>query len=176
MARISNYDYITGYFTQSILRHLGLPVERTTVAKVESRADKNEEVVVAFSRAVDHYDSGGPWDWGAQVNLGWAATDWFSVGIGTSVFSEEFDFEQLPGNPAPSDTVQWRSAYCLGVLLKNRDSTVLFELLSGFSFCRQEPALDCSVARQSSNCFFCCPGANGRRIHLSGRRRGSGEG
>jgi TolB-like protein len=273
VARISNYDYITGYFTQSILQHLGLSVERTTVAKVQSIEAKNEEAVVAFSKAVDYYDrkenteakeelvrarridpdseavqlylsklivnlskfkieaaemqmpsqnpaylgiqqyaqvfalysmddpahifpggateyayldsidleyrgqyaqlylgisfplgerfgiqtslfhwhkteglrtgiygteyGAGPYDWGAQVNLGWAAADWLSVGIGTSVFLEEFGDSELPGIPTESGTTEWRSAHCLGVLVKNRGSTVLFDLLTGYSFGRR---------------------------------------
>jgi TolB-like protein len=275
VARIAKYDHITGYFTQSILLYLGLSVTQTTAAKVEFKEEKNEEVVVAFAKAVDHYDrkedslakeelvrarridpdneavqvylsklivnlskfkveaaemqmpsqnpaylgflhfaqvfalfsmdgpgyifsalgepkyteletdnleyrgqyaqillgisfpvgqrfgiqttlfhwhdserlrsgeygtyydSGGPWDWGAQVNVGWAATDWLSFGIGTSVFSERFDYSELPSIPAAPDSIRLRSAYCLGVLLKNRDSTVLFDLLFGFSFGRQ---------------------------------------
>ena len=56
LANISNYDYITGYFTMSILEHLGLAVPRSTVAKIESVEEKNEDAVVAFSRAVDAYD------------------------------------------------------------------------------------------------------------------------
>jgi TolB-like protein len=58
VARITNYDYITGYFTMSILHHLGLPVPSSTVAKVEAVEEKNEDAVVAFSMAVDHYDKG----------------------------------------------------------------------------------------------------------------------
>jgi TolB-like protein len=56
VARITNYDYITGYFTMSILEHLGLPVPSSTIAKVESIEEKNEDAVVAFSKAVDAYD------------------------------------------------------------------------------------------------------------------------
>jgi TolB-like protein len=276
VAGISNYDYITGYFTQSILIFLGLSIAQTTTAKVAFKGEKNEEVVIAFAKAVDHYDrkedskakeqlfrarridpdndavrvylsklivnlskfrveaaemqmpiqnpaylgvvqyaqlftlfsmdgpglitpdlreskytelesyydleyrgqyaqiyfgisfplgerfgiqttlfhwndserlrssasgtyydSGGPRDWGAQVNIGWAATDWLSLGIGTSVFSERIDYSELPSVPAAPETVRLRSAHCLGVLLKNRASTVLFDLLFGFSFGRQ---------------------------------------
>jgi hypothetical protein len=56
VVRITNYDYITGYFTVSILKHLGLAVPGSTIAKVEAIAEKNEDAVVAFSRAVDAYD------------------------------------------------------------------------------------------------------------------------
>jgi len=56
VARITNYDYITGYFTSSILEHLGLPIPSSTIAKVEAVEEKNEDAVVAFSKAVDAYD------------------------------------------------------------------------------------------------------------------------
>ena len=87
---------------------------------------------------MDIHSSGGPEDWGAQVNFGWAATNWLSVGIGTFVFLEVFGGgDEEPEAIRTPDTSQWRCAYCLGVLLKNRDSTVLFDLLSGFTFGRQ---------------------------------------
>lgn len=40
----------------SILKHSGLSVPSSTVTKVESIEEKNEEAVVTFSRAVDAYD------------------------------------------------------------------------------------------------------------------------
>lgn len=58
VAHLSSYDYITGYFTISILKHLGLAVDPSTIAKVGLKEKKNEDAVVAFSRAVDHYDKG----------------------------------------------------------------------------------------------------------------------
>jgi len=54
--KLSNYDYITGYFTGAILQYLGLQVAKTTVEKIEVRQEKSEEVVIALSKAIDHYD------------------------------------------------------------------------------------------------------------------------
>jgi len=54
--RLSNYDYITGYFTASILGHLNLQVAQTTAAKAGLKRSKSEEAVIALSRAIDHYD------------------------------------------------------------------------------------------------------------------------
>ena len=50
---LKNYYYITSYFTVSILERLGLPVPSLTIANAESIEEKNEDAVVAFSRAVD---------------------------------------------------------------------------------------------------------------------------
>jgi hypothetical protein len=66
---ISNYDYITGYFTQSILKYLDLPVDESTIAKVEAKAEKDEAAVVAFSTAVDHYDKKEMDDAKQQLNI-----------------------------------------------------------------------------------------------------------
>lgn len=54
--KLSKYDYITGYFTKSILDYLSVEAVETTVAKVEAREEKQEEAVVAFSKAIDLYD------------------------------------------------------------------------------------------------------------------------
>ncbi|MBN1835589.1 MAG: hypothetical protein JW820_07045 [Spirochaetales bacterium] len=53
---LSNYDYITGYFAASILRHLNLQVAQTTLDKMESKRQKDEQAVFALSRAIDAYD------------------------------------------------------------------------------------------------------------------------
>jgi TolB-like protein len=267
VSRITNYDYITGYFTVSILEHLGLPVPSSTIAKVEAAAEKNEDAVVAFSRAVDAYDrkenaeateelararridpdneavraylskllvnlskfkveaaamqlpsqnpaylgilqyaqlsvlcnmgmpgqlwllesydlkygGGAPYhiiaayslplwrrfgaqtnlfvhhfsedagnptdetewnsfnvsDWGVQLNLGWAATDLLSFGIGASVFLEVTKFDTPVGVVDPPSVSNLKSAFCLGILFKNPESTLLLDILSGFSFGRQ---------------------------------------
>jgi len=54
--KLSKYDYISGYFAESILTYLNVGVSKTTVAKTEQISEKNEEVVVALSKAIDHYD------------------------------------------------------------------------------------------------------------------------
>lgn len=50
------YDYISGYFAASILRHFDARVAPSTEKKRTERAAKNEEAVVAFSRALEAYD------------------------------------------------------------------------------------------------------------------------
>jgi TolB-like protein len=267
VARITNYDYITGYFTASILEHLGLPVPSSTIVKVEAIEEKNEDAVVAFSRAVDAYDRkenaeatkeltrarridpdneavqsylrklivnpskfkteaaamqlpsrnpaylgilqyaqfsalfnlsntgqtpylesidliyqggygyiitgisfpvgsrigfqtnifGGPPErenvrepiteneeiaiapshWGVQLSLGWAATQWMSLGIGASIFLVANHFEASPAISKPSNTWELGSAYYFGVLFKNSDSSVILDIMSGFSLDRK---------------------------------------
>ena len=267
VSRITNYDYITGYFTMSILQHLGLPVPQSTIAKVESLEEKNEDAVVAFSRAVDAYDRkenteateelararridpgneavqlylrklivnlskfkteaaamqlpsrnpaylgilqyaqigalfnlsdtgqtpylesfdliyqggygyfitgisfpvgsrlgfqtnifGGPPErenirepitensqiaiaprhWGVQLSLGWAATQWMSLGMGASIFLVANYFEASAGISTPPNTWELGSAYCFGVLFNNSDSTVMLDITSGFSLDRK---------------------------------------
>jgi len=56
MEKLSKYDLISGYFASSILNFLDVQVSKTTVAKIEKKEEKSEEVVIAFSTAVDHYD------------------------------------------------------------------------------------------------------------------------
>lgn len=53
---LGSYDYITGYFASSILRHLNLPVAAATAQKAELRREKSAEALAALSRAIDHYD------------------------------------------------------------------------------------------------------------------------
>jgi TolB-like protein len=54
--KLSKYDYISGYFAGSILTYLDVGISKTTAAKTEQSKEKSEDVVVALSRAIDHYD------------------------------------------------------------------------------------------------------------------------
>ena len=56
MEDLSNYDYISGYFAGSILESLNAEVAQTTEEKIEVKETKNEEAVLAFSKAIDLYD------------------------------------------------------------------------------------------------------------------------
>ncbi len=70
-------------------------------------------------------------DRGAQLSFGWAAADWASIGIGASVFSMDAEFETRgSGITIPPNEEYIRTAYCFGVLLKNHDSTGIFDILS----------------------------------------------
>jgi hypothetical protein len=256
-AKISNYDYITGYFSQSILKHLDLPVDESTVAKVEAKAEKNETAVVAFSTAVDHYDKkeiveaeqqlsiarivdpqseaiqiyydkllinlskfrieipshisnqnpsylgilqydqlvflfsmtfpaskplelsgfeyrdqhhvllfgysiplgrklglqvnafyildgddlnynkvthgGSTGDYGAQVNFGWAISDFIAVGLGASAFQQDAWIDRAEGLSDRQEIGPILSAWSLGFLIKNPQATVLLDILAGYS-------------------------------------------
>jgi TolB-like protein len=267
---ITNYDYITGYFTMSILEYLGLSVPSSTIAKVEALKEKTEDVVLAFSKAIDAYDrrenaeatkelararrldpdneavqvylrkllvnhskfkieaaaaqfpsqnpaylgnlqyaqvsvlanftnlrgtstfldslgldywgSFGHWiigysfpigpnlgsktsifawapvaeqlsipgsgadnnyinveSYGIQSSVGWVVTDWLSVGIGMSIFgaTESFDTPWLSIDERLSSIKNLQFAFCAGILLKNSDATITFDILSGFSFGHQ---------------------------------------
>lgn len=54
--KLSNYDYISGFFTESILNHFNIKAVESTIAKKEEKEEKAEEVIIAFSKAIDHYD------------------------------------------------------------------------------------------------------------------------
>jgi len=56
MESLVNYEYISGYFAGSILRSMDAEVASTTEDKVEVKEAKSEEVVLAFSKAIDYYD------------------------------------------------------------------------------------------------------------------------
>jgi TolB-like protein len=56
MESLANYEYISGYFAGSILRSMNAEVASTTEDKVEVKEAKSEEVVLAFSKAIDYYD------------------------------------------------------------------------------------------------------------------------
>jgi TolB-like protein len=56
MEALTNYDYIAAFFSSSILKAMAAPVAATTVAKVEQKVEKNEQALVAFSRAVEAVD------------------------------------------------------------------------------------------------------------------------
>ena len=54
--KLTNYDYISGFFATSILKHIDVKVTKSTIEKTEEKVEKSQEVVIAFSRAVDYYD------------------------------------------------------------------------------------------------------------------------
>ena len=56
--RPGRYEYISGYFASKILDHFDVRVARSTEKKVEEKKEKQEEAVVAFSRALAAYDKG----------------------------------------------------------------------------------------------------------------------
>jgi len=56
MESLTNYEYIAGFFSSSILKAMAVPVAATTVAKVENKVEKDEKALVAFSRAVEAVD------------------------------------------------------------------------------------------------------------------------
>jgi TolB-like protein len=53
----ADYDFLAASFGRSVLTFLHAAVAKTTVAKVEAKQAKNEEALVALSRAVDAYDN-----------------------------------------------------------------------------------------------------------------------
>ncbi|MBA7685701.1 hypothetical protein ES703_94127 [subsurface metagenome] len=44
--KLSNYDYISGYFAGAILKNLDVKIAETTVVKIEEKKEKAEEVVI----------------------------------------------------------------------------------------------------------------------------------
>lgn len=58
MEKLETYDYIGAYFAKSILTELKLDVQKEIVAKVETKAVKETEAIVALSDGVDAYDKG----------------------------------------------------------------------------------------------------------------------
>lgn len=56
MESLTNYEYIAGFFSSSILKAMAVPAAATTVAKVEKKVEKDEKALVAFSRAVEAVD------------------------------------------------------------------------------------------------------------------------
>lgn len=56
LENLSSYEYISGYFAGSILRSLDAEVAQTTEQKVQVKQTKNEEAVLACSKAIDLYD------------------------------------------------------------------------------------------------------------------------
>jgi TolB-like protein len=55
-AKLSKYDYITGYFTKAILDNFDMKASQSTVVKAAKEEEKDEEAVVSFSKAIDYYD------------------------------------------------------------------------------------------------------------------------
>jgi|GEM_PF-1231314 len=55
---LEKYDYITAYFARGILSGLGVEVEQGILVKVEEKAEKDADALVAFSRGVDAIDRG----------------------------------------------------------------------------------------------------------------------
>ncbi len=54
--KIDRYEYIAAYFSKSILDYLNVKVVESTNRKLEEKSEKNADVVIAFSNAIDHYD------------------------------------------------------------------------------------------------------------------------
>lgn len=56
--KIEKYDYMSGYFAQSILNHFKLNVNRQIAEKVETKEEKNKDAVVALSDGINAFDKG----------------------------------------------------------------------------------------------------------------------
>ncbi len=54
--KAGSYEYISGYFATAILGHFEVKVAGSTEKKTVEKVEKDEEAVVAFSRAIDAYD------------------------------------------------------------------------------------------------------------------------
>ncbi len=53
---LSNYEFISASFTQSILARLGAKIPESTTEKAKLKTGKDEEAFIAFSTAVDYLD------------------------------------------------------------------------------------------------------------------------
>ena len=56
--KAGNYEYISGYFASALLDHFNVRVAEITTKKTEEKREKDEDAVLAFSRAIDAYDKG----------------------------------------------------------------------------------------------------------------------
>jgi len=118
-----------GHWTLGYIAPLGKTLGYQT--NIFGWAPNGEEVRTGLEGDINWYNL---MSWGTQFSLGWAITDRLAFGVGTSVFLavNAGGYEQSPNDPP-----QVQSAFCLGVVVKNRDSTVVFDILSGYSFSPQ---------------------------------------
>ena len=54
--KLSNYDYISGFFASSMLKFLRANVDKSTETKIAEKKEKNDEGAIAFSNAINSYD------------------------------------------------------------------------------------------------------------------------
>jgi hypothetical protein len=73
-------------------------------------------------------------DYGAQVNFGWAITDFFAVGLGVSVLQQDLLLDRAdPLSDQSGVEEPFLTAWSFGFLIKNPQSTVILDILSGYS-------------------------------------------
>ncbi len=54
--KLTNYEYISGYFAESILTYLDVEIAETTLLKKTHKKEKDEKAMIAFSKALNHFD------------------------------------------------------------------------------------------------------------------------
>jgi hypothetical protein len=72
-------------------------------------------------------------DYGAQVNFGWAISEFFAVGLGISVFQQDAWLNRAEPLSDRQEVGPILSAWSFGFLIKNPQATVIFDFLSGYS-------------------------------------------
>jgi len=53
---LSNYEFISAFFTRSILVRLDASISKSTTVKIESKIEKDKKAFIGFSKAVDYLD------------------------------------------------------------------------------------------------------------------------
>lgn len=117
--KISKYDYISAYFASGVLKALNTMADTSTIAKLEKKQEKNEQAVVAFSKAVDAIDRNDTNKARSQLN---EAKQYdpendlirqyiAKLSVTSSKFKVELDFYVPSQNPAVLGTIQQDKIY-----------------------------------------------------------------
>ncbi len=119
--KLSNYDFISGYFARSVLKHLNAGIDSSTIAKVEKKREKNEKSALSFSAAIDSYDKNQKEKARAQLKTAEmydpeneVVRDYISkLAVTSSKFKVELDFYVPSQNPAVLGTIQQDKIYLI---------------------------------------------------------------
>jgi TolB-like protein len=117
--KLSKYNYITAFFTESALKTLNAKVDKTTMVKLASNKEIDEKAAISFSNAINAYDNN---DTQAARNELQAAKkldpengavkDYINkLSVTSSKFKVEPDFYVSTQNPAALGTIQQDKIY-----------------------------------------------------------------
>ncbi len=117
--KLSKYEYISAYLASGILKALNTTADKTTMAKVESKQEKNEKAVVALSNAIHAIDKNDTEKARSQLQQAKSLDPENDVikeylaklSVTSSKFKVELDFYVPSQNPAALGSIQQDKIY-----------------------------------------------------------------
>ncbi|MBN1500652.1 MAG: hypothetical protein JW982_10870 [Spirochaetes bacterium] len=130
--KLSKYNYITAFFTESALKSLNAKIDRTTAAKLDEAKEVDEKAAISFSNAINAYDNNDTQSARTELQKAkrldpenGAVRDYISkLSVTSSKFKVEPDFYVSTQNPAVLGTIQQDKAYMIFSMSKDKGRTI----------------------------------------------------